>query len=241
MPGQSADVQPPGQSPDVQPTMKFVMDTSKLWFKPHISRDQDGTSSDLIRHYLIESSAKGVRLKGALEEPYFGSLSAWVYQHAITKLDLPRKLLMPTTDFAETEEHREDTSATQENKKPACNLLYLNSVNTESLTGPLAVQKAVSATFETDPLPVPTIVSFKVSHKGIIVTDIQRKLFFRRHYPANTLSYCGIDPKDRKIFGFVAKCQDLSQENVCHLFAEHDSTVLPIEPVRGLMKNVDTQ
>ncbi|MGH0153752.1 UNVERIFIED_CONTAM: hypothetical protein FKN15_025609 [Acipenser sinensis] len=180
----------------------------------------DGTSSDLIRHYLIESSAKGVRLKGALEEPYFGSLSAWVYQHAITKLDLPRKLLMPTT---------------------ACNLLFLNSVNTESLTGPLAVQKAVSATIETDPLPVPTIVSFKVSHKGIIVTDIQRKLFFRRHYPANTLSYCGIDPKDRKIFGFVAKCQDLSQENVCHLFAEHDSTVLPIELVRGLMKNVDTQ
>ncbi|KAK1159086.1 tensin-4-like isoform X1 [Acipenser oxyrinchus oxyrinchus] len=284
-----------GQSADVQPTIKFVMDTSKFWFKPHISRDQadaylkdqepgsfivrdstsyrgafglamkvdedqtsqlppsrsDGTSSDLIRHYLIESSAKGVRLKGALEEPYFGSLSAWVYQHAITKLDLPRKLLMPTTDFAVTEEHREDTSATQENKKPAaCNLLYLNSVNTESLTGPLAVQKAVSATFETDPLPVPTIVSFKVSHKGIIVTDIQRKLFFRRHYPANTLSYCGIDPKDRRwqkhcrsarIFGFVAKCQDLSQENVCHLFAEYDSTVLPIELVRGLMKNVDTQ
>ncbi|XP_041120965.1 tensin-4-like [Polyodon spathula] len=291
--GQSADVQPPGQSPDVQPTMKFVMDTSKFWFKPHISRDQadaylkdqepgsfivrdsssyrgafglamkvdegqtaqlppsrsDGTSSDLIRHYLIESSAKGVRLKGASEEPYFGSLSALVYQHAITKLDLPRKLLMPTTDFPETEEHKEEASAPQENKKTACNLLYLNSVNTESLTGPLAVQKAVSITFETDPLPVSTIVSFKVSHKGIIVTDIQRKLFFRRHYPANTLSYCGIDPKDRKwqkhcrsarIFGFVAKCQDLSQENVCHLFAEYDTAVLPVELVKGLMKNVDT-
>lgn len=29
-------------------------------------------SSDLIRHFLIESSAKGVHLKGAEEEPYFG-------------------------------------------------------------------------------------------------------------------------------------------------------------------------
>lgn len=29
-------------------------------------------SSDFIRHFLIESSAKGVHLKGADEEPYFG-------------------------------------------------------------------------------------------------------------------------------------------------------------------------
>lgn len=29
-------------------------------------------NSDLIRHFLIESSAKGVHLKGADEEPYFG-------------------------------------------------------------------------------------------------------------------------------------------------------------------------
>lgn len=31
-------------------------------------------SNDLIRHFLIESSAKGVHLKGADEEPYFGEL-----------------------------------------------------------------------------------------------------------------------------------------------------------------------
>lgn len=29
-------------------------------------------STDLIRHFLVESSAKGVHLKGADEEPYFG-------------------------------------------------------------------------------------------------------------------------------------------------------------------------
>ncbi|XP_009951078.1 PREDICTED: tensin-4-like, partial [Leptosomus discolor] len=123
-----------------QPTMKFVMDTSKYWFKPSITRDQaiqllqdkepgtfvvrDSTSyrgsfglamkvpaspsgsqtaplagdesSDLVRHFLIESSAKGVRLKGASEELYFGSLSAFVYQHAITPLALPCKLSIPT-------------------------------------------------------------------------------------------------------------------------------------------------
>lgn len=30
----------PGPSRDMQPTMKFVMDTSKYWFKPSISREQ---------------------------------------------------------------------------------------------------------------------------------------------------------------------------------------------------------
>lgn len=36
-------------------------------------------SSDLIRHFLIESSAKGVHLKGADEEPYFGEPAGpWV-------------------------------------------------------------------------------------------------------------------------------------------------------------------
>lgn len=40
-----------------------------------------GESSDLIRHFLIESSAKGVRIKGSSQEPYFGeSLSA--YKHS---------------------------------------------------------------------------------------------------------------------------------------------------------------
>lgn len=30
----------PGPARDMQPTMKFVMDTSKYWFKPSISREQ---------------------------------------------------------------------------------------------------------------------------------------------------------------------------------------------------------
>lgn len=30
----------PGPTRDMQPTMKFVMDTSKYWFKPSITREQ---------------------------------------------------------------------------------------------------------------------------------------------------------------------------------------------------------
>lgn len=30
----------PGPARDMQPTMKFVMDTSKYWFKPSITREQ---------------------------------------------------------------------------------------------------------------------------------------------------------------------------------------------------------
>uniref|UniRef100_A0A4X1UD14 SH2 domain-containing protein n=1 Tax=Sus scrofa TaxID=9823 RepID=A0A4X1UD14_PIG len=132
---------PEGPTRDMQPTMKFVMDTSKYWFKPSITREQaiellrkeepgafivrDSSSyrgsfglalkvheapvpaqnrpgedgSDLIRHFLIESSAKGVHLKGADEEPYFGSLSAFVCQHSIMALALPCKLVIPQKEL----------------------------------------------------------------------------------------------------------------------------------------------
>ncbi|MED6264348.1 hypothetical protein CHARACLAT_013956, partial [Characodon lateralis] len=58
-------------------------------------------TNELVRHFLIESSPKGVKLKGCPNEPYFGCLSALVYQHAITPLALPCKLLIPTTDLME--------------------------------------------------------------------------------------------------------------------------------------------
>ncbi|CAM9940023.1 unnamed protein product, partial [Bubo scandiacus] len=61
----------------------------------------------------------------------------------------------------------------------------------------------------------PCTVHFKVSAQGITLTDSQRKLFFRRHYPVSSVTYCSTDPQDRrwvnpdgttsKIFGFVAK------------------------------------
>ncbi|XP_034271653.1 tensin-4 isoform X2 [Pantherophis guttatus] len=258
-----------GYSKEAQTTMKFVMDTSKYWFKPSITRDQaiqllmdeppgtfimrDSTSypgsfglalkvfsnkagedaGNHIRHFLIESSPKGVHLKGTEEEPYFGSLSAFVYQHTIMPLALPCKLIIPSQAFLSDENPvlGSEAALPLSQKTAVCNLLYLHSVTMETLTGKAAVQKAVSSTFEQEILPTPTIVHFKVTALGITLTDIQRKIFFRRHYPLATISFCDMDPENRKwqkfsktsrIFGVVSK-SPADSENICHLFAEYDA------------------
>lgn len=64
-----------------------------------------GDGTELVRHFLIEPSPKGVKLKGCNNEPIFGTLSALVYQHSITPLALPTKLLLPDYDPASTPEH----------------------------------------------------------------------------------------------------------------------------------------
>ncbi|XP_068056290.1 tensin-3 isoform X3 [Anomalospiza imberbis] len=179
-------------------------------------------SNEHVRHFLIECTQKGVRLKGCSNEPYFGSLTALVYQHSITPLALPCKLLIPDR---------------------ACNVWYLNSVEMESLTGYQAVQKALSLTLMQDPSPISTLVHFKVSAQGITLTDNQRKLFFRRHYSVNTVIFCALDPLDRKwmkdglsakVFGFIARKQGSATDNICHLFAEHD----PEQPASAIVNFV---
>ncbi|XP_070296500.1 tensin-1-like isoform X2 [Salvelinus sp. IW2-2015] len=126
----------------------------------------------------------------------------------------------------------------------ACNVLYISSVDMESLTGPQAVAKAISETVAVNPLPAATTVHFKVSSQGITLTDSQRKVFFRRHYPINTVTYCDIDPQDRKwskegggtakLFGFVARKQGSTTDNVSHLFAELD----PDQPASAIVNFV---
>ncbi|CAG9837483.1 unnamed protein product [Diabrotica balteata] len=107
----------------------------------------------------------------------------------------------------------------------------------ESLTGPEAIKKAVMQLFQKNPLPGTAVVHFKVSDQGVTLTDNKRKLFFRKHYPINTVSHCGLDPADHKwlvnaedtgaekssnrIFGFVARKPNVNNpDNQCHLFAE---------------------
>ncbi|XP_030210775.1 tensin [Gadus morhua] len=210
--------------------------------------------SELVRHFLIETSSKGVRLKGCPNEPYFGCLSALVYQHAMTPLALPCILMIPTKD--PNEEALELAMPTDSvvdllkqgavaQKAPeeayACSVLYINSVDMESLTGPQAISTAVGRTLSTNPLPAATPVHFRVSPQGVTLTDSQRKLFFRRHYPITTVTYCDVDPQDRKwekegggsvrLFGFVARKQGSTTDNVSHLFAELD----PAQPAPAIL------
>ncbi|KAM6962581.1 tensin 3-2 [Aplochiton taeniatus] len=206
-------------------------------------------SNELVRHFLIECTSKGVRLKGCPNEPYFGSLTALVCQHSITPLALPCKLILPDRD--PLEELRNSTPQTATNSAAellkqgaACNVWYLGSVELESLTGHQAVQKAAGLTLAMEPPPTSTVVHFKVSAQGITLTDNQRKLFFRRHYTVNTVIFCSLDPQDRKwtrdgcstakIFGFVARKSQSGTENVCHLFAEHD----PEQPASAIVNFV---
>ncbi|KAM6470624.1 tensin-2 isoform 2-T2 [Liasis olivaceus] len=273
-----------------QVSVKFVQDTSKFWYKPHLSRDQaiallkdkePGTflirdsnsfqgayglalkvatpppssvnhstkgdpAEQLVRHFLIETGPKGVKIKGCNNEPHFGSLPALVSQHSITPLSLPCQLRIPSKDL--TEERPElaiptnmSTAADLLKQGAACSVLYLSSVETESLTGPQAVAKATTSTLAASPHASASVVHFKVSAQGITLTDNQRKLFFRRHYPVNSVTFCSTDPQDRrwantdgttaKIFGFVAKKQGNPCENVCHLFAELD----PEQPASAIV------
>ncbi|XP_073921513.1 tensin-3 isoform X6 [Castor canadensis] len=205
-------------------------------------------SNELVRHFLIECTPKGVRLKGCSNEPYFGSLTALVCQHSITPLALPCKLLIPERDpLEEITDSSPQTAANSAaellKQGAACNVWYLNSVEMESLTGHQAVQKALSMTLVQEPPPVSTVVHFKVSAQGITLTDNQRKLFFRRHYPVSSVIFCALDPQDRKwikdgpsskVFGFVARKQGSTTDNVCHLFAEHD----PEQPASAIVNFV---
>ncbi|CAF2720531.1 unnamed protein product [Rotaria sp. Silwood2] len=219
--------------------------------------------AELVRHYLIERTPTGhVRLKGCPNEPDFINLSALVYQHTITALALPIKLILPTVDIAE--DFHPMTNQQQESKKmsakdllekgAACNVVYLNNVDVESLSGQMAVAKALNNTFENAERLQATVVNFKVSNTGITLTDVKKKLFSRRHFPKEYVTYCGLDyESDRfwtyqyndleilpraKCFGFVSKklngTKSSQPENECHIFAEID----PSQPSTAIVSFV---
>jgi len=193
--------------------------------------------SELVRHFLIEPSKKGVRLKGSNNEPAFPSLVALIYQHTLTKMALPVPLVIPEPD---TDASRKSnlTESQLLQKGAACNLVYLGTFDVESLTGDGAVHYAMNkATSQNNLHLKTTVINIKVNQQGITLTDNQRKLFFRRHYTMRDVLHCGVDPKSRKInlkpivevdkevgcFGFVVRKQTNSLENECHLCAELDA------------------
>ena len=211
-------------------------------------------SDELVRHFLIEPTKKGVKLKGYANEPVFGSLSALIYQHTVMPMALPQILVLPEVDLMPD---AVDSGSLQMQQLlqvgAACNVLYLFTMDTDTLTGPTALQKAVSQLMTlkaNNAAPVSqmaTCVHFKVSSQGITLTDNARRLFFRKHYPTHSVSFCNIDPDDRKwksgkgeaparIFGFVArKPTSRSGHNQCHLFAEQD----PDQPARAIVNFVN--
>ena len=58
----------------------------------------------------------------------------------------------------------------------ACNVIYLANVDTESLTGPQAISRAVQQTFSKGTRLDTTVATFKVSNDGITITDTNHRL-----------------------------------------------------------------
>ncbi|ESO12352.1 hypothetical protein HELRODRAFT_105290 [Helobdella robusta] len=218
----------------------------------------------LVRHFIIEPTAKGVQLKGSPVEPVFASLSAFVYQHTITPLSLPCQLVLPNIDGTL------DVCVCSFFKSPTafllmlqtdCNVLYIDSLDMESLTGPDALQKALDVIFaKGSALPKTILVNIAASSQGITVTDNERRKFFRYSYPLNSITYLGLDNQEDKwkvadydgqaracgrVFGFVAKKSVGGTDNVCHMFAELDARQNPaqtlIEFITTIMKNEGRQ
>merc|ERR1711978_608325 len=90
-------------------------------------------------------------------------------------------------------------------------------MDTDSLTGPTALAKTVGQLMtlvkesSAPTSAMATCVHFKVSSQGITLTDNARRLFFRKHYNTPTISYCGIDPEDRKWNNNEEKVDEIRQ------------------------------
>jgi len=61
-------------------------------------------------------------------------------------------------------------------------VIYVNTVDVESLTGPAAVERAVTLTLETFNSVglTTTLAHFKLSSQGITITDNKHRFHFRR-------------------------------------------------------------
>ncbi|KAH9370848.1 hypothetical protein HPB48_009213 [Haemaphysalis longicornis] len=224
----------------------FVKDTSKYWYKPNISREEaihvlktKPPGTFIVRDSNSFPGAFGLALKVASPPPNVQNRSE-IGGEPFWTGDVVDSTTAPTTAA---------TASSLMQQGAACNVLYLCTMDMESLTGPQAVRRAMAELLAISPPPVPTVVHFKVSSQGITLTDSNRKLFFRRHYALNAISFCGTDPEDRRwtqkdedagitvtarCFGFVARKPASKTDNQCHLFAELD----PEQPASAIVNFV---
>nr|XP_027196191.1 tensin-1-like [Dermatophagoides pteronyssinus] len=214
-------------------------------------------SIDPVRHFLIESTNKGVQIKGCLEEPVFSSLAALVYQHSITKISLPIRLTIPSSnddlDMSNYGSLYSDTNLLKQfyENGAACNVLYFIKEDVESLTGNAAIKKVIDQMImnSSDRKKIqPAIIHFKASSKGITLTDNSHRLFFRQHYPIKSISFCSIDPDNRcwpyhsdhiqlesYLFGFVTQKKNTPLENECLIFGHYE----PDQPPHAIVDFVN--
>jgi hypothetical protein len=129
-------------------------------------------------------------------------------------------------------------------------LTYLLSVDVPLPTGPDVVRSAVGQFTARGPLQRPTPVHFEVNISGVLLVDKKQTVFFRRHYPIRSVTYCIVDPDGTKwkppaemsescegksIFGIVARKPGTTENYVCHLFAEKDDT----QPAKSIVRFIN--
>ncbi|XP_062518376.1 tensin-1-like isoform X2 [Corticium candelabrum] len=132
-----------------------------------------------------------------------------------------------------------DTAIEMLTRGAATEITYLMSADVPQCSGPNVVRSAVSQFISRGPLQRPTPVHFEVNISGLLLIDKKQTVFFRRHYPIRSVTYCVVDPDNRKwisaaqrdrpseersIFGVVARKPGTMERYVCHLFAENAIT-----------------
>ena len=100
------------------------------------------------------------------------------------------------------------------------------------LTGKAAMERCMNEFLQSGE-NVNCSVHLKITSEGITVTDSQRLKFFRKHFTADSVSFCDFDPHSRlqanqKVFGLVAKKPN---NNSCILFSEKDPEKAPAEAI----------
>ncbi|CAL8389013.1 unnamed protein product [Arctogadus glacialis] len=225
-----------------RPSMKFVMDTSKFWFRPHINRaEAEATLKDRLpcvfggagQHVLPGQLLPGDEGWTPTTSPPTGCPAADVRRRrspppssraegleggeVSADVRSEGRSFLPHTPHAE---YHTDWQKTEDESHDRTESDVKN--KTESL--PLCREEGRRRPLESHSKAsiTPTIVNCQ-------------NCVFRRHYPAHLLSLQRPDPDKpiphrvaerrqirSKDVGFVAKSVEAGVENVCHVFAEHD-------------------